>query len=60
MDYNKDDIVLILDEGEWYGLYGIVEGFINDMPYVFCIQKPCYRYIITEKVKEFILKVRLG
>lgn len=59
MDYNKDEYVMILDKSEWHGLYGIVEGFVEHMPYIFCIQKPYYRYIITEEVKKYVEKVKL-
>lgn len=41
-------IVRINDNNEWNGLYGVVRYLKDNIAYIFCIQNPCYLYVVGE------------
>lgn len=50
------NIVQILDNNEWKGLYGTVEYLAKGITHIFCVQKSCDLYIATEKNNIKLIK----
>ena len=42
---------------EWHGLYGIVCEIRNDEIIIFCMNKPCYNYVVKLEYIDDVLEV---
>lgn len=45
-------IIQILDGSDWHGLYGVVDGYVGDIPVLFCISKPCDKYYLHPELMD--------
>jgi len=54
----RGQLVQILDNSEWHGLYGVVENIICGIPIIFCIKRPWDRYWVYPELEDKIKVVR--
>jgi len=48
--------IQILDGSDWHGLFGVVDDFINDIPILYCVNRPSEMYWLYPELRD---KVRI-